>query len=59
MGYRIQYFRDDLKTGDIASDKPLAETRENAVDWMALFGADYALILGENGQLVDRLKRSA
>jgi hypothetical protein len=59
MAYRIQFFRDDLKTGDIASDKSLAETRENAVDWMDLFGADYALIVDEDGQLVDRLKRSA
>jgi hypothetical protein len=57
--YRIQYFRDDIKIGDIASDKSLAETLENAIDLMQLFAADYALIVDEDGQLVDRLKRSA
>ena len=59
MTYRIQYFRDDLKIGDIASDKSLAETLENAVDLMDLFGAEYALIVDEDGQLVDRVKRSS
>jgi hypothetical protein len=56
--YRIQYFRGDIKIGDIASDKSLAETLENAIDLMDLFAADYALIVDADGQLVDRVKRS-
>ena len=59
MGYRIQYFRRDLKMGDIPSNAPLPETREKAVENMDLFRADYALILDEAGQQIDRMKRSA
>jgi hypothetical protein len=59
MGYRIQVFRADLKMGDIASDGPLPDTREDALDAISLFKGDYALIVDDTGQLVDRLKRSA
>ena len=59
MAYRIQLFRGDIKVADLASDQPLPDTREDAVDACDLFKAEYALILDENGQLVDRLKRSA
>ena len=59
MAYRIQLFRGDIKMADLASDRPLADTREDAVDAIDLFKADYALILDGDGQLIDRLKRSA
>jgi hypothetical protein len=59
MAYRIRLFRGDLKLADLASDKPLPDTREDAVDAIDLFKADYALILDDTGQLIDRLKRSA
>ena len=59
MTYRIQLYRGEIKVADLASDRPLGDTREDAVDACSLFKADYALILDENGQLIDRLKRSA
>ena len=59
MAYRIQLFRGDLKMADLASNRPLADTREDAVDAIDLFNADYTLILDGDGQLIDRLKRSA
>jgi hypothetical protein len=59
MIYRIRYFRDDVKMGDIATNKRLPDTREAAVKYMALFNADYALIVDEGSQLIDPLKRSA
>jgi hypothetical protein len=59
MAYRIQLFRGDIKMADLASNRPLADTREDAVDAIDLFNAEYALILDGDGQLIDRLKRSA
>jgi hypothetical protein len=59
MVYRIQLFLGDLKLADLASDGPLADTRADAVDSIDLFKAEYALILDGDGQLIDRLKRSA
>jgi hypothetical protein len=59
MAYRIRYFRGDIKMGDIASDKSLVETREVAVEQMDFFRADYALIVDGDGNLVERVKRSA
>ncbi len=59
MVYRIRYFQRDVKMGDIASDKSLAETREDAVDQMDLFAADYALIVDHAGQVIERVLRSA
>jgi len=45
VAYRIQLSLDDIKMADLASDRPLADTREDAVDAIDLFKADYALIL--------------
>ena len=59
MAYRIQLFRGDIKMADLASNRPLADTREDAVDAIDLFKAEYALILDADGQMIDRLKRSA
>jgi hypothetical protein len=59
MLYRIQLFRGDIKMADLASNRSLADTREDAVDAIDMFKAEYALILDGEGQLVDRLKRSA
>jgi len=59
MGYRIHFFRDDRSMGNIAAEKPLPETLEDAVDLMPLFKADHALILDEVGHLVERIKCSA
>jgi hypothetical protein len=59
MAYRIQYFRDDVMVGDIAADKPLPDTREDAVKYMVLLNAEYALIVDESGEMIDRLKRTA
>lgn len=59
MAYRIQYFRDDVMVSDIAADKPLPDTREDAVKYMSLFRAEYALILDKGGEVIDRLKCSA
>lgn len=59
MAYRIQYFRGDIKLGDIAADKPLPDTREDAVKYMRLFKAEYALIVDGSGEVIDRLKRTA
>jgi hypothetical protein len=59
MIYRIQLFRGDIKIADLASNRPLADTREDAVDAIDMFKAEYALILDGDGQLIDRLKRSA
>jgi hypothetical protein len=59
MAYRIQLYRGDIKVADLASDRPLPDTRQDAVDACDLFNAEYALILDEDGQMVDRLKRSA
>ncbi|MBA2588511.1 MAG: hypothetical protein H0U98_07790 [Alphaproteobacteria bacterium] len=60
MGYRIQVFQsDDNKLLDLASNVPLADTREDAVEAITMLKAEYALILDTDGQLIDRLKRSA
>ncbi len=58
MVYRIRYFRKDVMMGDIASDKPLAGTRQEAVEQMDLFGADCALIVDHAERVVDRVLRS-
>jgi hypothetical protein len=55
MTYRIQLFRDDLRTGDIPSDGLLADTRQDTMDAIDLFKADYALILDDAGQVVERI----
>ena len=49
MGYRIQIFQDDRKLLDLASNKPLPDTRAEAVDAVDLLKADYALILDTDG----------
>ncbi len=59
MVYRIQVFLGEQKLVDLASDKPLADTREDAVDAVNLFHGEYVLIVDEAGQLIDRMKRSA
>ena len=59
MAYRIRYFCDDVLVGDIAADKPLPEAREDAVEYMGLLKAEYALIVDENGEIIDRLKCTA
>jgi hypothetical protein len=59
MAYRIQVFQGDNKLLDLASNMPLADTREDAVEAITLLQAEYALILDTDGQLIDRLKRSA
>jgi hypothetical protein len=59
MAYRIQYFRHEVKVGDIAAHKPLPDTREDAVKYMRLFKAEYALIVDGSGAIVERLKRTA
>jgi hypothetical protein len=60
MGYRIQVFQsDDNKLLDLASNVPLADTREDAVEAITMLKAEYALILDTDGQLIDRLKRNA
>jgi hypothetical protein len=59
MAYRIQLFRTDLKLADLASNRPLPDAREEAVNFIDMFDADYALIVDGAGQLIDRMKRSA
>jgi hypothetical protein len=59
MAYRIQIFLGDRKVVDLASNRPLSDTREEALDAMTMLNGDYALILDEAGQLIDRMKRSA
>jgi hypothetical protein len=59
MAYRIRYFRDEVMVGDIAADKPLPDAREDAVKYMGLLEAEYALIVDNSGEIIDRLKRSA
>ena len=59
MGYRIQIFQGEKKLLDLASNMHIGDARQEAVETMAMLGADYALILDTDGQLVDRLKRSA
>jgi hypothetical protein len=51
--------RNDAVVASIPSDGPLPEAREQALDAINLFRADYALILDASGVMVDRIKRSA
>jgi hypothetical protein len=59
MTYRIQIFQANRKLLDLASNRPLPDVREEAVDAVGMLKADYALILDANFQVVDRMKRSA
>ncbi len=59
MVYRIRYFQEEVKMGDIASEKSLAETRAEAFEQMDLFRADYALIVDPAGEVIERVYRSA
>ena len=59
MGYRIQFLKDDRKMGDVASEKSLPETLEDAVDLMPLFYSDHALIVDEAGHSVEMMMKSA
>ncbi len=59
MAYRIQVFRGDQKMLDLASNRSLPETREEALDAMTLLNGDYTLIVDEAEQVIERMKRSA
>ena len=59
MAYRIQVFQGGRKLLDLASNEPLADTREAAVNAMSMLKGDYVLILDEAKQVVDRMKCSA
>jgi hypothetical protein len=59
MTYRLRVFRNDRKLLDLASNRPLPDAREEAVDAMNMLKGDYFLIVDEADQLIDRMKRSA
>jgi hypothetical protein len=59
MAYRIQIYRDERMLLDLASNRPLPDTREEAVDAVDMLKADYALILDANFHVIERMKCSA
>ena len=58
MAYRLQIFRDGQKVLDLASQSPLPDAREEAVDVMNMLKGDYVLIVDEADQIIERLKCS-
>lgn len=59
MPYRIEFFRDDRKTGDVPCNKPLLHARAYAADLMSHFRADHAWIIDDTGVPIERLNRRA
>jgi hypothetical protein len=59
MTYRIQIFQANRKLLELTSNRPLPDTKEEAVDAIDMLKGDYALILDADFQVVDRMKRSA
>jgi hypothetical protein len=58
MPYRLQIFKGGQKVLDLASNTPLPDAREEAVDAMNMLKGDYALIVDEAHQIIERLKCS-